>query len=334
MVQEKQEEGRGMFWTILAVGLGAHGWWSESWVEIGFGIFAGVIGVRRAVMQWDKPSAFANCVATVVAFGFLIASMIANDHAGARVRQERAEAVPARPQVASPTRPLPASSPALEPPPMPAPEPRTSGKGFLTPTLVTKNGLPINPDPSGTFEFEKANNCAIRISDQLEKGFDVWEDPPYSIEYLNSSGSTWEPYGWHTLQGNEELVWGAQKLRGKVKNGIYIYLNEYCRKEPSSNYAFVPFEGVVDGGKVTGLISKTLRFEEGKGAGWCYLRLKFWSFNPADHIMLNITSIIGAKRREPYNPLRLAQGIREVQIDTNGESYKDMQYTLECPAFH
>ena len=75
-----------MFWTVLAVGLGAHGWWSGSWIEIGFGIFAGIIGVRRAVMQWDKPGAFANCVATVVALGFLIASMAGYDQEKAKTR--------------------------------------------------------------------------------------------------------------------------------------------------------------------------------------------------------------------------------------------------------
>ena len=69
-----------MFWTVLAVGLGAHGWWSGSWIEIGFGILAGVIGVRKAVVAWDKPGAFMNCVATVVASGFLIASMARDDN--------------------------------------------------------------------------------------------------------------------------------------------------------------------------------------------------------------------------------------------------------------
>ena len=89
-----------MFWTVLAVGLGAHGWWSGSWIEIGFGVVAGVIGVRRAVMQWDKPGAFANCVATIVAFGFLIVSMIADDNEQAGAWQK--EHVPVVAQESAP----------------------------------------------------------------------------------------------------------------------------------------------------------------------------------------------------------------------------------------
>ena len=96
-----------MFWTVLAVGLGAHGWWSESWIEMGFGIFAGVIGVRRAVMQWDKPGAFANCVATVIAFSFLIATMVADDTTKQSMR-ERARAPVAIKQ--APTSPAPATT--------------------------------------------------------------------------------------------------------------------------------------------------------------------------------------------------------------------------------
>jgi hypothetical protein len=197
-----------MFWTVLAVGLSAHGWWSGSWIEIGFGIFAGVIGVRRSVMQWDKPGAFANCVATVVAFSFLIASMIADDHARARERQERAQVAPAQSSVPQ--------APISQPPPVaaarPAPEPPKLVGTYLT--FGAKEGGRI---PSDTWSEEIPNKQGCRIALQAKAA--GWFT--YKGQYKTwGGGDNWSDLGAAGQGGvSKDVEWSMRTLRLKIANG-------------------------------------------------------------------------------------------------------------------